>query len=152
MREVTRLAAELATRPDASWDDVRDVASKVDRYFTVALPLHEADEEVSLFPRLLLRVPGLAPTLAALRDDQAAHAERVAAVLAICQKLEASTKGADSLRGELAATAVALAEAFRAHFATEERDVFPRVKTALGEEERLTIRDEMRGRRAHLPR
>lgn len=152
MREVTRLAAELASRPDASLEDVRDVASKVDRYFTVALPLHEADEEVSLFPRLLLRVPTLGPTIAALRDDHAAHAQRVAAVLAICQELKASKESDDSLRRELAATAVSLAEAWRPHLATEERDVFPWVKTALSEEERVTIRDEMRGRRAHLPR
>jgi hemerythrin-like domain-containing protein len=152
LREVTRLAAELAARPDASPEDVREVASKVSRYFTVALPLHEEDEEISLFPRLLLRLPALAPTIAALRDDHAAHAERVAAVLAVCQELEASSERSETLRGELAATASALAEGWRTHLATEERDLFPAVRTALSDEERAVICAEMRARRAHLSR
>jgi hemerythrin-like domain-containing protein len=152
MRQFTALAAELAARPTAPPDDVREVTSKVHRYFTVALPLHEEDEEASLFPRLLKRAPELGPRIAALRDDHAAHAEHVGRLLAVCEQLQMAPEHSDALRQALGHAAEALAEIWRVHLAVEERDVFPSVRTALTEEDRRAIREEMRERRARLPR
>ncbi|WP_198104236.1 hemerythrin domain-containing protein, partial [Clostridioides difficile] len=53
LRHFSELASLLASRPDASADDVVDAARRLCTYFTVALPLHEADEEISVSPRLL---------------------------------------------------------------------------------------------------
>jgi hemerythrin-like domain-containing protein len=152
MRQFTALAAELAARPGATQDEVREVAGKVHRYFTVALPLHEEDEEASLFPRLLERAPELASTIAALREDHAAHARRVGALVAVCLELQTRPERSDSLREELAAAAQALADAWKLHLTAEERDLFPAVRTALNDEERAAIREEMRARRARLPK
>jgi hemerythrin-like domain-containing protein len=152
LQKVTKRAAEVAARPDASSEDVREVAEKLCRYFTVVLPLHEEDEEASVFPRLLLRAPELAPTIAGLRLHHAAQAQKVGEVLAVCQALLTSTEADAGLRRRLSATAEALAEVWRTHLASEERDLFPSLKTALSEEERATIREEMRARREHLSR
>jgi len=152
MRQVTTLAAELAARSDAPLEEVREVAAKVHRYFTVALPLHEEDEETSLFPRLLARAPQHAATVAALRQDHEAHALRVKRLLAVCLGLKASKDRSPELLGELAAAARALAEAWSVHLTAEERDLFPAVRTVLNAEERAAIQEEMRARRAQLPR
>jgi hemerythrin-like domain-containing protein len=152
MRQFTALAAELAARPAASPDEVREVTAKVHRYFTVALPLHEEDEEASLFPRLLKRAPELGPKIASLREDHAAHADRVGRLLAVCAELQAAPEYSDALREALGSAAEALAEVWRVHLAAEEQDVFPSVRTALSAEDRKSIREEMRERRARLPR
>jgi hemerythrin-like domain-containing protein len=152
LRQFTALAAELAARPDVPFDEVREVAGKIHRYFTVALPLHEEDEERSLFPRLLLRVPELAPHIAALRGDHSAHAEGVGALLAVCQELSRAPERADALRETLGRAAQALAETWSVHLTAEERDVFPAVRALLSPEDRAAIREEMKERRARLPR
>jgi hemerythrin-like domain-containing protein len=150
MRQFTALAAELAARPSVPPEEVREVATRIHRYFTVALPLHEEDEERSLFPRLLARAQELGPQIAALREDHTAHAERVAALLAVCGGLQAAPERADVLREALARAAQALAETWSVHLTREERDVFPAVRTVLSAEERAAIRQEMRDRRARL--
>jgi hemerythrin-like domain-containing protein len=151
LRQVTTLTAELAAREAAPADEVRAVATRVQRYFTVALPLHEADEEQSLFPRLAARAPELASTIAGLRTDHDVHAARVGALLALCEELQSRPARMTTLRTELAAAARALEEAWRDHLATEEATLFPAVATALSAEDRAAIREEMRARRAHLP-
>jgi hemerythrin-like domain-containing protein len=152
MRQFTALAAELAARPLAPPDEVREVTARVHRYFTVALPLHEEDEEASLFPRLLQRAPELGPKIASLRGDHAAHADRVGRLLAICEQLQGAPERSDALRTALGHAAEALAEAWRIHLTVEEEDIFPSVRTALSAEDRKSIREEMKERRARLPR
>jgi hemerythrin-like domain-containing protein len=152
MRQLTASAAALAARPAATAEEVREVATKVHRYFTVALPLHEEDEEASVFPRLLVHAPQLGPCIASLREDHAAHAEHVARLLAVCEQLQAAPERADGLRVSLGRAAAALADAWRVHLAAEEEDVFPAMRTVLTAEERTSIREEMKERRARLPR
>lgn len=152
MRQFTAIAAELAARPSVPPEEVREVAAQIHRYFTVALPLHEEDEERSLFPRLLARTQELAPTIALLREDHAAHVERVGALLSVCGELQTAPERADALRGLLGRAAEALADAWSHHLTVEERDVFPAVRTVLTPEDRDAIRQEMKERRARLPR
>jgi hemerythrin-like domain-containing protein len=151
MRQFTALALELSLREGVGEEEVREVAARVHRYFTVALPLHEEDEESSLFPRLLARAPELEGTISSLRQDHEAHARQVAELLGVCAVLKAQPERAEALKGELASAAQALAETWKHHLASEEKDVFPKVTTALDAEERAAIREEMRARRARLP-
>ena len=152
LRQLTGLAAELGAPRGATAEAVREVAAKIHRYLTVSLPLHEEDEEASLFPRLLRYAPELAPTLAALRADHQAQAQRVAPLVSLCQRVQHSPEQAAALAGTLAAAAQALAEAFQTHLVTEERDVFPAVRRVLSDGARAEIREEMRARRSRLPR
>jgi hemerythrin-like domain-containing protein len=52
IRHFTAVARRMAENPAAPLDQVSEAAEAVYRYFHVALPLHEADENVSLDPRL----------------------------------------------------------------------------------------------------
>jgi iron-sulfur cluster repair protein YtfE (RIC family) len=152
LRQVTAAAGALAAKTSAPVDEVQEAATKVHRYFTVALPLHEEDEERSLFPRLLARVPALAPTIARLREGHGAHSARVGAVVALCRELQTWPERFPTLRSELASAATALTESWEAHLSLEEADLFPPVIAGLTAGDREAIRDEMRARRANLPR
>ncbi|MGO8969377.1 MAG: hemerythrin domain-containing protein [Myxococcaceae bacterium] len=147
LRQVTALAAGLTSASDA----VGTVAAKVLRYFTVALPLHEEDEEGSLFPRLLEQAPELAPTLAALRADHQLQTEQVEVLVALCQQVQSWPERTGHLVGALAAAGLALQKAWQGHLDSEERDVFPAARRVLSSEARAAIRGEMRARRARLP-
>ena len=52
IREHVALAVRLPGADAAGSDAILDAAARLARYFTVALPLHAADEELSLRPRL----------------------------------------------------------------------------------------------------
>lgn len=52
IRHFTAMARRMAENPGAPLDQVSEAAEAVYRYFHVALPLHEADENISLDPRL----------------------------------------------------------------------------------------------------
>ena len=52
-------------------EQARTAAAKIIRYFTTAAPNHHADEELSLFPRLLSAAPELSSTIASLERDHA---------------------------------------------------------------------------------
>jgi hypothetical protein len=101
-------------------DDAEAIAA-VRRYFTEALPLHIADEDELLAPRV---------HVGDMSDEHRAHAALVARLAA----------------GEMAA-AVELAPLLLAHLDAEERDVFPLVR-ALPASERAEILAGMRARRA----
>jgi len=52
IRHFTQVAFRLAQNPNAPAPDRADAARSVLRYFQIALPLHEADENESIYPRL----------------------------------------------------------------------------------------------------
>src|SRR5579871_5066055 len=52
IRHFTGVAVKLAHALDAPREEIAQAAAGVHRYYTVSLPLHEADEEQTLRPRL----------------------------------------------------------------------------------------------------
>src|SRR5690349_3574889 len=52
IRYFTDVSQKLASAVGPPAPDIASAAERIHRYFTVALPLHEADENVSLDPRL----------------------------------------------------------------------------------------------------
>ena len=52
IRHFTAVAVKLAHAHGASPEDIRQAADAVHRYYSVSLPLHEADEDQTLHPRL----------------------------------------------------------------------------------------------------
>src|SRR3569832_2824179 len=52
IRNFTGMVQKLAHAEGAEADEIRTAASSAHRYFAVALPLHEADEEESMRPRM----------------------------------------------------------------------------------------------------
>jgi iron-sulfur cluster repair protein YtfE (RIC family) len=139
-------ARRLAATPGAPVAEAQELAGRVRRYFVEAYPLHVADEDELVIPRLVDRGPDVDAALAAMHAEHRAHDEHVARLVALCAAIEAAP-------GDLAATAGALAEAVDAlaaqvdpHLALEERVIFPALR-ALPQAERDEIRAGMKRRR-----
>jgi iron-sulfur cluster repair protein YtfE (RIC family) len=133
IRHFSALARTVAASPDAP--DAPAAAAAVRRYFADALPLHEADEEQSVAPRLLGRDPTVDAALATMAAQHAAHAILVADLLAAC-----------ATPHTLAAPAAALESAMATHLAAEEALIFPAV-LALPAPVQAAIIAELRARR-----
>ena len=137
------LAAPAAAQPATA---IAEAAAAVARYFSVALPLHAADEDHSLAPRLIRAFPAVAPALTHVAADHAAHDAAVARVLAPVAALAADPTRRAELAPVLAAAAEDLRAAFAAHLALEEAEVFPLVPRLPAAEQAAVIA-ELRARR-----
>jgi hemerythrin-like domain-containing protein len=143
IRGFTALAIRLA-QAAATPAERADAAERLHRYFAIALPLHVADEELSLRPRL-------EPTASAeLRDALGEMTSEHAQSDALLANLLPSW---DSQRGGLShsPTTLAAARAFddlmERHLAREERIVFPAVERLPPDAQREVVA-EMRARRS----
>jgi hemerythrin-like domain-containing protein len=128
--------------------DARAAARGILRYFDTAAPNHHADEEASVFPRLLATLPGRADRLLAdlARDHHtlAANWRRLRPLLA---GIAAGT------RANLSAKQVAdVRAAYTAHIAREESEMIPLAAQALGPTALAEIGREMAARRGVEPR
>jgi hypothetical protein len=137
---------------EASEADVAEAAAGVERYFRVALPLHVADEEMSIRPRLLAAKPSpdIVVALEAMTEEHGVIEALLARLLPGWSALSARPSDLGGLAPALAAGAAELALRFDAHLEGEERALFPAVR-ALPREDALAIRAEMAARRASGP-
>lgn len=141
---VTLSRPDSATRPAA---ELRDGADAVRRYFAVALPLHAADEEHSLVPRLRGRAAALDAALATMTAEHLEHQPDLGRVVELCAALAAAPERHAELAPALAEPAARLADAFARHLQLEEEVIFPVVAT-LPAEVQAAIVGELRARRA----
>ncbi|HEY7954570.1 MAG TPA: hemerythrin domain-containing protein [Polyangia bacterium] len=147
IRRFSKLAVRLAQAEAGDpAEQIAEAAAGVRRYFTVALPLHSADEERSIEPRLVVVRPELGETFAKMArehrqlealieelepswrrliDEPARHAEEAARLLGPSERLEAL---------------------FAIHLVPEETVVFPAL-ASLAPEERALALGELRARR-----
>jgi iron-sulfur cluster repair protein YtfE (RIC family) len=128
-----------------------EAANGIRRFFRVALPLHEADEESSVAPRLL-EARERAPVEDALALMVSQHV-RLHDVLAELDPLWATIADEPSAIGRLARpileNARRLEDLFTSHMTLEETVIFPLIRTALVDSARSEIVAEMRARRGH---
>ncbi|MFO7181735.1 MAG: hemerythrin domain-containing protein [Pseudomonadota bacterium] len=149
IRTFVRIAETTGRRADLDDASVVDACSRCERYFTIALPLHVADEEKSILPRLLDAAAGFSPEVhQALRTMEREHAEHEPLVRALLEHLALvqAAPAHQEHRAALARTAAELRAAFGEHLSLEERVVFPairRLEPAVQER----IHEEMRERR-----
>jgi hemerythrin-like domain-containing protein len=123
--------------------DARAAARGILRYFDTAAVHHHADEEASLFPRLIERVPEDAAPLVA---DLAADHQQLAAAWRHLRPLLASI--AAGARANLSPQQVAaVRRAYDAHIAREEQELIPLAEVTLDAAERAAIGAEMARRR-----
>jgi hemerythrin-like domain-containing protein len=147
IRRFTSLALKLSAPPEGSAaDEIKEAARDVIRYFTVALPLHEQDEELSLAPRLRDRdlPPAARSMLEALAPEHRAIEDVLGTLVPDWTLVSQDAKAAG--RG-LAKSSARLAELFEAHLLREERDLFPAARSALTAPEIAAVHEVMRSRR-----
>jgi len=147
IRHFTRLAIELGAARQAPRDQIVDAAHKVVRYFGEALPLHAADEDESIAPRLRGLDPAVDEALDSMSREHEAHRAPLSRLLEHCRSLSSAPEKIDQLAPEVAALAAELEEAFRGHLEREERVVFPAMLKYLETSVRAEILAEMRARR-----
>jgi iron-sulfur cluster repair protein YtfE (RIC family) len=148
IRNFTSVVRKLAHSEGATPDEISTAAASAHRYFTVALPLHEADEEESLRPRLM--VAGNAEVRAAVDAMTHQHhgidgvIERLIPVLVL---LAHNPGKLPEIHGELCSLSNALGEMFQGHLELEEKVLFPAIETILKPEEQSGILNEIKARR-----
>ena len=148
IRRFVDLARQVASREDAPLDQVAQACADVERYFVEALPLHVADEEESIEPRLRGLSPSVDHALDAMTHQHQEHASNLEALLRATAKVRCEPHD-ERARGELATAAIALEIEFEKHLALEENTIFPAIRELLPPEAQESIIVELRQRRRH---
>jgi hemerythrin-like domain-containing protein len=149
IRHFTATATALAGAAGAPSAEIASAAAGVIRYFTEALPLHSADEDASIAPRLRARAPE--PVCAALDAMTRQHGEidrTLAEALPRWTEVAADPTCLPAHAALLRDLAARLVTQWDEHLGLEEATIFPAIRAHLPEEERAQIQAEMRARRA----
>lgn len=148
IRHFIAVASKLAHAQGASPQEIQGAAESVYRYYAVSLPLHEADEEDSLRPRLSsVADPKVQHALAAMHDQHMAIDDLLERLLPLLRLVGNNPDVLADAGGEMCSITSALAQMFDAHLQMEEEVIFPAVGAHLGEQDRAELVREMRDRR-----
>lgn len=146
LRHFSELSLALATRVDVDGEQIRDASHRLLRYFRVALPLHEADEEQTLAPALAaIMTPQQAEAVEAMRDQHSMLHDVLAELFPHWERAELEPPAID--RAAIAPHARKLRAILDIHLALEEAVIFP-IASVLPDAERRRLWAEMRGRRS----
>jgi hypothetical protein len=148
IRHFSALSRRIAETPDAPLEQVADAAEAVHRYFSVALPLHEADENASIDPRLHVAAPR---EIAEASEEMVRQHREINVLLrqllplwdALCREPEKLAEFAPRLH-KLSSE---FEERWEAHLKLEEEVVFPAIERCLPRSEVDAILREMKERR-----
>jgi len=150
IRYFMQLSRTLAAAQDVPREEVADAAGAILRYFSVALPLHEADENETLFPRIYAALPqgGLVREAAETMVEQHKAIDELAAeMLSPCSALHLNPSRLPALARRLEQVACALDQIFTAHLMLEETVIFPVVHELLSPAQIKDMAREMNDRR-----
>jgi hypothetical protein len=149
IRHFTDMAVTLAKLPRVPEDQIAEAAAALGRYFGLALPLHERDEEDSVAPRLL-DSSARAETEDALARMTAEH-HAIDGILAklnpLWLRLSESAADSEPLGAELREHSQALAAITPGHLELEESILFPAITRTLSTSTRAAILAEIKARR-----
>jgi iron-sulfur cluster repair protein YtfE (RIC family) len=148
IRHFTAAAVKLAHAQGVTDDEIRQTAAAVYRYYSVSLPLHEADEEDTVRPRLdPVAGERVRHALLAMADQHQGIYEFVERLMPLLQLLERNPSALAQVGGELCSLTSALGEIFQAHLELEEAVIFPAIRESLPESTRAEMLAEMQQRR-----
>ncbi len=152
IRHFTGVAVKLAHAHGATPEEIAQAAAGVHRYYSVSLPLHEADEEQTLHPRLsAVADDRVRHALLAMRDQHQAIDELLEGLLPLLRMVENNPDTLAAVGGEMCSITKALDEMFRAHLQMEEEVIFSAIRSELPETTRSEILRQMRQRRKQGP-
>ncbi len=148
IRHFAAAASKLAHAQGATDDEIRQAAAAVYRYYSVSLPLHEADEEDTVRPRLdPVAGERVRHALLAMADQHQGIFEFVERLMPLLQLLERNPGALPQVGAEMCSLTSALDEIFRAHLELEEAVIFPAIRETLPESTRAEMLAEMQQRR-----
>jgi hemerythrin-like domain-containing protein len=145
LRHFSELALAVANRTDLEPAQIVDASHRLLRYFRVALPLHEADEEETLTPVLVeVASPEQIEALEQMHDQHGLLHDILAELFPRWDKMEADPRSIDGR--DTLPQARRLAAVFDVHLALEESTIFP-VIHELEQVEQQKLLAEIRARR-----
>lgn len=147
IRELVGVARAVASTADAPSEHVVVATVRLRRYFTEALPLHEADEETTIASALRGIDGAVDAALATMTAEHREIAALLGELLPTWAEIEATPSRLGDVRARLASTTEKLAAAFERHLADEEATIVPRLAD-LAPAQRRAMASEMRSRRA----
>jgi iron-sulfur cluster repair protein YtfE (RIC family) len=150
IRHFGGVAVRLAQSQGASNAEIAQAADGLYRYFSEALPLHEADENLSIHPRLRRALPKeelAGPAADAMVDQHQTIDELVERLLPLWVVTRANPEKLSEVAGEMCEIAGRLQEVFDSHLKMEEETIFPALRKYLSSIELQEIADEMQARR-----
>lgn len=148
IRHFTGVAIKLAHAQGAEPGEVVQAAAAAQRYYTVSLPLHEADEEETVRPRLnALDDDKLRHALLAMTDQHQAIDDLLERLLPLLVMVQNNPQTIHAAGTEMCSITKTLDEMFRAHLQLEEEVIFPAIRSGLSEGDRGEMLREMQGRR-----
>lgn len=146
IRRFAALAVRLGSAEHEPPASLAEACVHCARYFSEALPLHVADEDQSLRPRLWGHSARVDEALELMAQQHREHQGPLAQLTAALAAL-AAAPAQPGLRDALRQIAAPLQEAFLAHLALEEAEVFPVVARWSAEQQQAVVL-ELRERRA----
>lgn len=150
IRHFTGVAIKLAHAQGAEPEEVVQAAAGTHRYYTVSLPLHEADEEETVRPRLnALDDDKLHHALLAMTDQHQAIDDLLERLLPLLVMVQNNPQTIHAAGAEMCTITQALDEMFRAHLQLEEEVIFPAIRSGLSEDACAEMLQEMQSRRKH---
>jgi iron-sulfur cluster repair protein YtfE (RIC family) len=153
IRCFTQRALKVARPPDLPGVEWVEALARVERYFTVALPLHVEEEELLLAHRLWAARPSTR-ALKALEEMSRQHRDIEALLESLLPRwrlLRESPERHAELAKELVRDSSRFAELMEAHLELEERVVFPEARASLPAASVASLGVEMRERRGLNP-
>lgn len=149
IRHFTEVARKLTDHPEAPAADRAGAAGNVLRYYTVALPLHEADENESIYPRLKKTLPegALADANQQMLEQHAGIDALIAELVPMWQAVKSHPEDQAQINAALADRVLRLERLWNVHLALEENQVVPAMRRYLTPDDLDVIKQEMRERR-----
>lgn len=152
IRQFTALGMRLLDAHDAPADQIADAGRSLARYWGVALPLHVADEDVSIAHRV---APLHKPTevVDAIREMTAQHLSidrHLDALVPAWTRIAQDASALQAVRSVLESKMPKLAQLMPGHLAIEEATIFPWMRASLSHDDLGAIHAEMRGRRTGI--
>lgn len=150
IRRFVSLALRLSSATDVPAEQVADAAAQLRKYFTVALPLHAADEDQSVKPRLLAARPDPEVTRAlhTMSDQHPLIDSAIAGLEPLWHALVQTPARLPELSEELNIRTLHFQNLWNEHLPLEESLVFPAIRQWLPQREQQAILEEMRARRS----
>ncbi len=146
IRDHLALARRLATEVGHSPEDVRETAQRIHRYFSIALPLHIADEDCSIAPRLRTTSTVVSVTLEVLAVQHETYQPLVDWLLSLLDRVVDRPDDIAAAQRMIGQTLDLLESQLLTHLELEEQAVFPALER-LPLDKQLDIVREMRRRR-----
>ncbi len=150
IRHFSGVAVRLAHAQGIAGAEITQAADGCYRYFSVALPLHEADENFSVHPRLRSAAPEgelAGPAADAMVDQHLTIDELVERLIPLLVLTRSNPEKLPEVAGEMCAVSGRLQEIFDSHLKMEEEVIFPALRKYLSPEQMQEIVEEMQDRR-----